>query len=70
MISLSYSADLLGIIIYSSRTATMPRFLQKPPNKGGYKGIPFINSSSPSLPTVIITSPSVLVKNPASQYVK
>lgn len=33
-------------------------------------GIPSISSSAPSLPTVIITSPNVLVMKPASLYVK
>lgn len=36
----------------------------------GYSGMPSINSMAPSLPTVMMTSPSVLVKNPASEYAK
>jgi hypothetical protein len=35
-----------------------------------HSGIPSISSGAPSLPTVIITSPSVFVAKPASQYVK
>jgi len=35
-----------------------------------HNGIPSINSIAPSRPTVIITSPKVLVAKPASQYVK
>lgn len=35
-----------------------------------YNGILSINSDDPSRATVTITSPSVLVKKPASQYEK
>jgi hypothetical protein len=37
---------------------------------GSYKGILSINSDEPSRATVMITSPSVLVRKPASQYEK
>ena len=43
---------------------------QGSPAPPSYNGTSSIICNAPSLPTVIITSPSVFVENPASEYLK
>lgn len=62
------------------KTSTTPQTLPDeiphvPPNAASQRsmpqsGMPSISSMAPSLPTVMMTSPSVLVRKPASQYAK